>query len=278
MNIKKIPIDEIKKVCNIYEDGTILYKDGSKPCQSKDFYGYITIDIRGIGAYRVHRIILVNFCPIPNETEMTVNHKDKNVQNNHIGNLEWMTQSENSHDARHSSVRRLEDLKDEEIISVYLDGVAGKVTLEIAKTYNIDIVSVQNILSRSYKPNLVKDFGDVKNRRSRYKTDMEIMLKIKEDIESGDSAKEIAERYNVPKQLIYDFRCGKVYKSITPKVDKRVGGEKLSKEQVFDIIEKHNTGMSHTEIAKEYNVLPLTVKNIILRRTWKSTTKGIFIA
>lgn len=46
--------------------------------------------------YLVHRLVMQAFEPIDNPTEMAVNHKDFNVQNNTLGNLEWCTTAENN--------------------------------------------------------------------------------------------------------------------------------------------------------------------------------------
>ena len=44
---------------------------------------------------RIHRLVLEAFNPIPNMDKLVVNHKDANHFNNHLDNLEWITQSEN---------------------------------------------------------------------------------------------------------------------------------------------------------------------------------------
>lgn len=46
--------------------------------------------------YSVHRLILENFCPIPDMDQFQVNHKDGNKLNNKLENLEWTTCSENN--------------------------------------------------------------------------------------------------------------------------------------------------------------------------------------
>ena len=42
----------------------------------------------------IHRLVATAFIPNP-ESKRTVNHKDMNILNNHIDNLEWSTYSEN---------------------------------------------------------------------------------------------------------------------------------------------------------------------------------------
>ena len=55
---------------------------------------------------RFHRIIAQTFIPNP-ENKPTVNHKDKNRQNNHVDNLEWATQAEqNAHQLKNKIKKR----------------------------------------------------------------------------------------------------------------------------------------------------------------------------
>ena len=46
--------------------------------------------------YRMHRIICFAFKPIKEHMKYIVNHKDKNPQNNHIDNLEWLSRLDNT--------------------------------------------------------------------------------------------------------------------------------------------------------------------------------------
>lgn len=46
--------------------------------------------------YTVHRLVLMTWRPLPNDgTPMTVDHLDSNRRNNHLENLEWVSQEEN---------------------------------------------------------------------------------------------------------------------------------------------------------------------------------------
>lgn len=65
--------------------------------------GYEGVDLRkdGVSHYGlIHRIVLSTFQPIEGWQELTVNHIDGNTLNNHLENLEWMTQSENTQYSR----------------------------------------------------------------------------------------------------------------------------------------------------------------------------------
>ncbi|AXF52524.1 MAG: HNH endonuclease [Caudoviricetes sp.] len=45
--------------------------------------------------FMVHRLVMETFSPIENSSELQVNHKDGNKENNSLDNLEWCTNSEN---------------------------------------------------------------------------------------------------------------------------------------------------------------------------------------
>jgi hypothetical protein len=58
---------------------------------------------------RVHRLVLEAFCPIENSENYEVNHKDGNIKNNNLNNLEWCTGEENrQHREREDNPKRLQ--------------------------------------------------------------------------------------------------------------------------------------------------------------------------
>jgi len=61
--------------------------------QFKDSNGYYVVNIDG-KRMRAHRLLSKSFIPNP-LNKPQVNHKDLNKSNNHISNLEWVTNGEN---------------------------------------------------------------------------------------------------------------------------------------------------------------------------------------
>ena len=61
--------------------------------------GYLIVGLRrpgGVKSMLVHRLVMQAFEPIDNAEDMTVNHRDFNITNNRLENLEWCTVLENN--------------------------------------------------------------------------------------------------------------------------------------------------------------------------------------
>lgn len=58
--------------------------------------GYLRVNLGKNGnKFLVHRLVMATFGGLPTDDKMQVNHKDGNKSNNHIDNLEWVTNREN---------------------------------------------------------------------------------------------------------------------------------------------------------------------------------------
>lgn len=71
--------------------------------------GYLKVELRSNGRRRykvgVHRLVAEAFIPNPDNLP-EVNHKDGIKTNNHVGNLEWCTRSENQKHAYRTGLER----------------------------------------------------------------------------------------------------------------------------------------------------------------------------
>lgn len=71
--------------------GTVL-----KPIVSNRGYAMVYIKYQSIKkGYQIHRLILSTFNPIKNWEKLQVNHKNWDVLDNRLDNLEWVTGKEN---------------------------------------------------------------------------------------------------------------------------------------------------------------------------------------
>lgn len=81
----------------VREDGVIFGKAGNplKYRLNHKGYPFVNLKINGKNKYKaVHRIVAECFIANP-ENKTQVNHKDRNRENYHLNNLEWVTPSEN---------------------------------------------------------------------------------------------------------------------------------------------------------------------------------------
>lgn len=103
----------------------------------------------------VHRIVAEAFIANP-ENKPQVNHKDGDKENNHVNNLEWVTNSENDLHAFEIGLRtvnrgsksNLAKLTEEEVIEIRKLKKNGKTQRNIAKVFDISEGSVSQIVNR----------------------------------------------------------------------------------------------------------------------------------
>jgi predicted SAM-dependent methyltransferase len=73
---------------------------------------YHRVTIRGNNGdvkYPVHRLVMKAFSPIEDETNMVVDHLDKDKTNNKLTNLEWVTKSENTKRGSGKKIQKIDE-------------------------------------------------------------------------------------------------------------------------------------------------------------------------
>lgn len=82
----------------IYDDGRVLSKRRNRFMKiTKDTKGYNRIKLminKKRGDFKIHRLVAEHYIPNP-ENKPQVNHINGDKSNNHISNLEWVTNMEN---------------------------------------------------------------------------------------------------------------------------------------------------------------------------------------
>ena len=82
---------------SITKDGKIYSHKRKRfiiPSQSDGYYRTIISNDEGKKHYLIHRLVAETFIPNP-DNKFQVNHKNKDIKNNRVDNLEWVTDKEN---------------------------------------------------------------------------------------------------------------------------------------------------------------------------------------
>src|SRR5262249_35962987 len=95
----------------------------------------------------VHRLVAESYIPNP-ENKPQVNHKDGDVLNNYVSNLEWVTGSEN---AKHCA-----NILNRDYYSMFGERMKNLISIERRKMFNAKInQEIANKIRISYIPNVV---------------------------------------------------------------------------------------------------------------------------
>lgn len=119
---------KIDEFGNVLSCSTGLVRKASK---SSNRYLYLPLCKNGKKKYkRIHRLVAETFIPNPDNLPQ-VNHKDEDIYNNHVSNLEWCTQKHNlNHGSRNIRIsksrtnnpkisRAVQQIKDGVIVRTY---------------------------------------------------------------------------------------------------------------------------------------------------------------
>lgn len=129
----------------VYPDGRVLYKDTLEPKKTGELKGYKYISI-GKRKFYVHKLVAEAFLPNP-ENKKVVIHKDGNLSNNHVSNLEWATridaQVHNYKLQKKKPGFRFLNNSDVDFIKKQLDkGVSGRV---LARQFRVSEMKITRI-------------------------------------------------------------------------------------------------------------------------------------
>ena len=140
----------IKTVGKVDRQGRIKKeKIKSVTCNSR---GYYMVNLCKDGKCKlsfVHRLVAKAFLPDIEGKEI-VNHKDRNIKNNHVSNLEYVTHSENTLHAIGGASHHKAILSDEDVKWIRENYVKGSRTLgsgALSKRFGVSATTIYNYVN-----------------------------------------------------------------------------------------------------------------------------------
>ena len=147
----------------ITEEGKVYDSSGNEVKYADNGAGYLTVHLYSYdsGTYKrskreyVHRLVAMMFLDNPHSYSQ-VNHKDCNKSNNHIDNLEWISNSENINHAHKSGrmnkryeVGAVTYLTNDEVIDCYTRIVKYKERIsDVARSLNRPRTTISSIVNK----------------------------------------------------------------------------------------------------------------------------------
>jgi len=102
----------------------------------------------------------------------------------------------------------------------------------------------------------------------------EQVCNLKIDLSNGLHPKEISEKYNIKITYVYDIAYKRKFNYILPDLninfERKLGGQKLNKENVKQIREMLINNVSIKELSKLFNITEATIRDIKNFKTWKN--------
>lgn len=225
-------------------------KKALKHCMNKDT-GYECVNIyykKKLYRKYVHRLVAEAFIPNP-KNKPEVNHKDGNIHNNHVTNLEWATEKENTDHAFKHKLRYIhygDDAPSVKINKKIAKKVCEKLEenvlgiREISDELNISPSIVKNIKDRKCWVEVSKEFNinnhTVRSKPKKHKKTKSINItekdvkKICKMLDNGFHPKEIEKITGIKRCKINSILYGNAWTKISKDYDfiknKKKGGEK----------------------------------------------------
>lgn len=166
MTKEKFIILDFNKNYAVSNYGNVMNINTKKILSPQD-RGYLTITLHNVSntrgnkgyrkQYKIHRLVARYFIDNP-ENKPYVNHKDGNKHNNHVDNLEWVTESENTIHAYKTGLIPVQkpikatNLDNPSIIEVF------ESLSECARYFNCNKSYIHRALNKTYGKNTYKGY------------------------------------------------------------------------------------------------------------------------
>ena len=205
-------LGRIRSVTRIDPIGRLRVGKILTPCKKGNGYLYFTGTVKGRRKnMHVHRAVMQAFRPVKNPDKLEIDHVDCNKENNSLGNLEWVTSSENIARASQKGLLKCKHrpLTESQVKDICSD---DRSQCEIARDYGLSQTVVSLIKrGKTYKDvarTCTTNLGRGSHSPLRALTD-EQALAIKND---RRTAKQVASDYGCSPALVYRIREGRAYK------------------------------------------------------------------
>lgn len=221
--------------------------------------GYYSVRLYKYGkgfTKKCHRLGAIAFLPNDNNLPQ-VNHKDGNKLNNHISNLEWVTNYENiSHAFANGLIPKCVGqaqsstiLTDESVLYIFSSRTD---TDQLASQFNVHPTTINNIKTG-------KSWGWLTGKKyTKRILNVERILQI---FNSHKDQLEIAADFKVSRQFVNSIKIGAIYSEITgAKYKKKITNRALITADLVKLI--FNSKEQTSKLAKKLNVSTSTVRKI----------------
>lgn len=180
------------------------------PTERSDGYYTVGLNLTGENkVYYLHRIVAEVFCKKPDGCD-EVNHIDCDKSNNHADNLEWVTRGQNQQHASDSSRWGYKKVPRKDVPDIVQHYKDGKSLAWLQEKYGLPQSRLSGVLTGKYHSDITgftEDDNPLRSYKKNYLSD-EVKQKIKDEIGKGLSYRDLAEKYNTSKDMVYRINKG----------------------------------------------------------------------
>lgn len=218
--------------------------------------------------YQTGRLVLETFIGLIKDRPICW-HKDRNLFNNKLDNLEWINQKELTQMIKHNppigedhARTKLTNAQVIEIIHKINSGIRSSI---IAKEYGVNRHVIHGIKGGE---SWIHIGIEITNKPKKIGSLLEFeVVEIKKRINKRETLKSIAKDYSVTMWAINGIKRGWSWDHIKPYITNKPKSH-FTESDVIEIIKMLNSGTEQKDIAKMYNVEPPTISYIKKGKSW----------